>query len=61
MTLAEQLTCVEREIKRWAKMFPHPSHMTRAQVDHELACMRAVAETLRGLIDEVNMNEERLP
>lgn len=60
MTLAEQLSCVEREIER-QEFWHEKSSRVSKYAEQNIACMRAVAETLRGLIDEVNMNEERLP
>lgn len=53
MTLAQQLACVEREIKMRESLFPiwvEIKTWSQHRADHELACMRAVAETLRGLM-----------
>lgn len=58
MTLAQQLACVEREIEKHQYASRFGSHTTLFVIeapaqhvtDHRLACMRAVAGTLRGLM-----------
>lgn len=51
-TLVEQLRCVEREIKMRERAYPRfveQGRMTEQQAARELATMRDVAETLRGM------------
>lgn len=52
LTLADQVACVEREIRMRQKVYPRwigQGKMTQDKADHEIACMRAVLETLKGL------------
>lgn len=49
MTLAEQLSCVEREIER-QEFWHEKSSRVSKYAEQNIACMRAVAETLRGLM-----------
>jgi len=49
MNLAEQITCVRREIRYRERVYPRRvanGNMTPRQMDHELAAMRAVLATL---------------
>jgi hypothetical protein len=50
--LTEQLRCVRREIGFRERVYARrvsEGRMTKAQADHELACMRAVEETIAEL------------
>lgn len=50
--LEEQITCVEREISMRERVYPRwvvEHRMTQAKAERELAAMRAVLRTLRGL------------
>ena len=47
--IAEQLACVEREIKRRERLYPagiKTGRMRQREADRELAAMRAVRDTL---------------
>lgn len=50
MTLAEQLACVEQWLRQYPRRWFEKGEAAERQADHDLACMRAVAETLRGLM-----------
>lgn len=63
MTLEQQLACVEREIEALSDEHERPwwtlmKQETKDQTDHDLACMIAIAETLRGLME---IGDIRLP
>jgi len=52
VTLRDQIACVEREITMRERVYPRwvaAGKMTPGKADAELAGMRAVLETLRGL------------
>lgn len=51
-SLAQQIACVEREIAQRKHVYPRliaAGKLTQKKADHELACMQAVLETLKGL------------
>lgn len=50
--LTEQIKCVEREISMRERVYPawvQANRMTQRKADDEIAAMRAVLETLRGV------------
>lgn len=50
--LGEQIACVERELRQRIRVYGRlvvEGKMTQAKSDAEMAAMRAVLETLRGL------------
>lgn len=50
-TIAEQIACVEREIRMRESVYPRwvqAKRMSQSKADIELGCMRAVLETLKG-------------
>ena len=52
ITLADQIACVERELKFRRRLYPHwvaTRKMEQAEADTELARMEAVLVTLKGL------------
>lgn len=54
VSLADQVACVEREIKMRERVYPRwvqSERMTQAQAARELLAMRAVLESLRALYD----------
>lgn len=49
-SIEEQIACVEREIRMRESVYPKwvsLAKMSRAKADSEIACMKAVRETLR--------------
>lgn len=51
-SLADQIECVKREIAMRESVYPRwvgARKMTQAKADRELACMRAVLETLQSM------------
>ena len=65
VSLPTQLAAVEREIPMRERVYPNrvaAGRMTITKADHELAAMRAVAETLRGLQPQTGLfNGDDLP
>ena len=54
-TLLQQLRCAERELRMRKRVFPklvREDTMTQARAEHELACMSAIVETLKKLLEE---------
>ncbi|MCC6789762.1 MAG: hypothetical protein IT547_18170 [Hyphomonadaceae bacterium] len=52
VSIDRQIECVERELKQRAYVYPRrieAGKMTQEQSDREVACMEAVAATLRAL------------
>jgi hypothetical protein len=52
VTWADQLACVERELKLRRRLYPRRvevGRLSQAKADQEIRDMEAVAETLRGL------------
>lgn len=50
--LPEQVACIQREIAMRERAYPrfvHKGTMTQAKADKEIAAMRAVLATLKGL------------
>ena len=50
ISIAEQITSVEREIRMREKVYPRwveRKKLSQAKADHEMAAMHAVLETLR--------------
>lgn len=50
--LSAQIACVEREIGMRLRVYPHrvaDGKMAQTKADSEIAAMRAVLETLRGV------------
>jgi hypothetical protein len=47
-----QIAAAEREVKQRERVYPRwvsDGRMTQAKADHEIAAMKAIVETLRGL------------
>lgn len=54
ISLAEQLTCAEREVRLRCKTYPrwvHARKMEPLHAEQEIARMRAIVQTLRGLVE----------
>lgn len=52
VSIDRQIECVERELRQRAHVYPRrieAGKMTQAKADEEVACMKAVAATLRDL------------
>lgn len=57
--LEDQIACVERELRFRAQVYPRwvaDKKLLQSKADQEMARMRAVLETLRGLLSERNPN-----
>lgn len=55
VTIAQQLLCVEREIRMRERVYPRwveKGNLTQEKAAHEIACMRAVEETLRTMLPQ---------
>ena len=53
VTIEQQIMCVQREISMRYRVYPNlvtRGKMKQAEAEHEIACMHAVHDTLRSLI-----------
>lgn len=51
-TIAEQIAAAKREVNVRKHVYPNwvaARKMTQEKADHEIACMEAIVETLKGL------------